>query len=92
MDRLTNSNAKTPAEIACSIISQIIEEKNFNDFKSYPQKVTNKCILAHSIKLNNFSLKGKGLNEEDIYILIKNKIENIYVAIKGKETIQKPLC
>ena len=27
-----NINAKTPAEIACSIISQIIERKNFNDF------------------------------------------------------------
>ena len=61
-------------------------------FKIISSKDANKCILAHSIKLNNFSLKkGKVLNEEDIYMLIKNKIENIYVAIKGKEDYSENL-
>jgi len=61
-------------------------------FKIISSKDANKCILAHSIKLNNFSLKkGKILNEEDIYMLIKNKIENIYVAIKGKEDYSENL-
>ena len=55
-------------------------------FKIIPSKDANTYILAHSIKLNNFSLKkGKVLNEVDIHMLIKNKIESVHVAIIGKE-------
>ena len=55
-------------------------------FKIIASRNASTCILAHSIKLDNFSLKkGKILNEEDVCMLLKYKIENVYVAIIGKE-------
>ncbi len=54
-------------------------------FRIVSTKNANSYILGHTIKLENSYLKkGKILNEDDISLLIKNKINSIYVAIKSK--------
>ena len=55
------------------------------DFKLEFTKNANTFILAHTIKLRNCVLKkGKVLDNSDINILLKEKITQIYVAIKNK--------
>ena len=55
------------------------------DFKLEFTKNANTFILAHTIKLRNCVLKkGKILDNSDINILLKEKITQIYVAIKNK--------
>ena len=55
-------------------------------FKIVPTKKANSQILAHTIKLKDLVIrKGKVLNKEHLSILIKNRINEIYVAILQKE-------
>ena len=54
-------------------------------FKIIETKKANSFILGHTLKSKNYLIKkGKVLNKDDISLLIKNNINNIYVAIKEK--------
>tara|TARA_B100000029_G_scaffold497872_1_gene565938 strand:+ start:1346 stop:2347 length:1002 start_codon:yes stop_codon:yes gene_type:complete len=53
-------------------------------FKIVSTKNAKSYILGHTVKLENSYLKkGKILNKDDISLLVKNKINSIYVAIKS---------
>tara|TARA_Y100001970_G_scaffold293030_1_gene437297 strand:- start:633 stop:1634 length:1002 start_codon:yes stop_codon:yes gene_type:complete len=55
-------------------------------FKIVLSKNAKNCILGHNLKFNNsFLRKGKVLHEDDIELLLKNKIKKIYVAVKSED-------
>ncbi len=61
-------------------------------FKIVSTKKASTYILAHTIKLKDLVLrKGSVLNQEHISILIKNKINEVYVAIKEKHDYSENL-
>ena len=71
--------AKTPSEIAISIISQIILFKNTVMLKLVSINNSYKKILAHSIIINGKKLnKGKIIEKSDIKLLNNIGKKNLY--------------
>ena len=55
-------------------------------FKLISSKQASSHILGHTIRSDSIYLKkGKILSKDDISLLVKNKIDRIYVAIKSED-------